>query len=353
MAVEIQEKRLEWHSPKESPFAVYGFAWFLSERIYRRIPKDPPCPVSEGVEYLANNTAGGQIRFRTDSIRLGVRVVLPDSSNMPHMPATGQSGFDCYIGPSGRLKYCCTASPELGKTSYERIFFDLPGSKKNREITLYFPLYQGVNEIFVGLEPGCRVSAPGSFPVKGRVIAYGTSITQGGCACRPGMAYTNILSRKLGVEFINLGFSGNGRGEPEVARIIAGITDPACYILDYEANTGGIESYSRTLPEFIRILRETHASVPILVIPRPPIAVEQFDSAALLSRFERRDFARDLVARLASAGDSAIFFHDCDSLLGRWKYECTVDGGHPTDLGFMLMADSLVPVLKKILTRKA
>jgi len=180
-------------------------------------------------------------------------------------------------------------------------------------------------------------------------VVYGTSITQGGCACRPGMAYTNILSRRLNLEFINLGFSGNGRGEPEVARIIATLPEPACFVLDYEANCTDPEQLRKTLPEFIRILRAAHPRIPLLVISRIPYAAEDHKPVAHGRRLERRDIQSQCVETFRQAGDSRIFFQDGSNLLGADFDECTVDGSHPTDLGFLRMAEGLEPVFRKIL----
>jgi len=212
-----------------------------------------------------------------------------------------------------------------------------------------FPLYKGVEEVSAGLDEGAEILPPPPYDSNLRVVAYGTSITQGGCACRPGMAYTNILSRRFNMEFINLGFSGNGRGEPEVAATIAEIERPGCFILDYEANSGSTEELKRTFPEFIRILRDAHPKVPILALSRTNFSSDLFDPAGLQSRIERRDFQRSVIDGLRKKGDKFVYFKDGSELLGKDFDECTVDGAHPTDLGFMRMADALTPVLRGIL----
>jgi lysophospholipase L1-like esterase len=218
-----------------------------------------------------------------------------------------------------------------------------------RNVTLNFPLSQGVVEVLVGLDEKAEILPPPPYKNDKLVVVYGTSITQGGCACRPGMAYTNILSRRLNVEFINLGFSGSGRGEPEVAQTIAEIPNPACFVLDYEANCVSAELLQKTFPEFIRILRSAHPNVSILAISRIPTASESFNQAARKTRLERRDFQKRTVDELRAKGDRMISFKDGSDLLGEGFDECTVDGSHPTDLGFLRMADGLTPVLKKIL----
>ncbi|MHB9133179.1 MAG: SGNH/GDSL hydrolase family protein [Armatimonadota bacterium] len=337
-----------WYSPMESPFQLAGFPWFAQDRKYRRMPVQPTHPLPEAVNGLADCTAGGQIRFITDSARLFIRVRLMGPANMVHMPATGQCGFDCYIGAPGQQRYCSTTGYPLQETEYEIKFFELP-SREMRHITLNFPLYQGVEEVAVGVDDGAQVLPPAPYDDDRPVIAYGTSITQGGCACRPGSVYTNILSRRINREFINLGFSGSGKGEPEVARTIAEIPNPGCFILDYEANCVSTDTLQQTFPNFIAILREAHPTTPILVVSQIKFAGELFMPVALHTRLERLAFQRDVVEKLRRAGDRRISFLDGSGLLGENFDECTVDSVHPTDLGFMRMADGLTPVVREIL----
>lgn len=162
------------------------------------------------------------------------------------------------------------------------------------------------------------------------------------------MSYTNILSRRLPYELINLGFSGNGKGEPELARIICEIERPALLVLDYKANVS-IEQYRETLPEFIRLNRVQHPDTPVLIISRIRYAEELFSEQAVEKRLAYSDFAEQTVARLRLQGDNHIYFQNGDVLLGEDFEECTVDGVHPTDLGFIRMADGLTPILTMIL----
>jgi hypothetical protein len=342
------EAGLRWHVPTEAPFQLSGFAWFEQDGKYRRMPLAPSAPLPHAVDKLANCTAGGQIRFRTDSAKLSVKVRLSAIANMNHMPATGQCGFDCYIDIQGKTRYHNTTKYDHRLQEYESMLIDLK-RRESRTITLYFPLYQGVEEVRVGLEPGAEIEAPPPFAGDKRVIVYGTSITQGGCANRPGMAYTNIMSRRIPLEFINLGFSGNGRGEPEVAQVISEIPRPACLVLDYEANCPSPQKYEQTVPEFIRIYRAKHPGVPILVVSKIRLGREWLDEDLLNDRLIRQEIGRRTVAMLNEQGDRDVHFFDGAQLLGDDYEECTVDGAHPTDLGFLRMADGLTPAVEKLL----
>jgi hypothetical protein len=339
---------LIWHTPFEQPFHVAGFGWLNEEGRYRRLPAKPSWILPEAVDQLANCTAGGQIRFATDAAFLSVKVKLTGAANMYHMPATGQCGFDCYIGGPGEQAYYSTTVYDHRLTEYESVIFTNM-ERENRVITLNFPLYQGVEEVWIGLDPEAQIALPPAYDSTKKIIVYGTSITQGGCASRPGMAYTNILSRRINMEFLNLGFSGNSKGEPELAHILAEVPDPACLILDYEANCVSTDLLQKTLPDFISIYREKHPLTPILVISRITHAKEKFNSQMAQDRAERKQIQIRTVEQRRELDDANIYFCDGSKLLGKDAHECTVDGSHPTDLGFLLMAEGLTPVLQRIL----
>ncbi len=339
---------LDWHCPKDPPFHLAGFAWFDTDRIYRRMPVTPPQPLPPAVDQLANATAGGQIRFRTDSTKVGLRVQLAGPASMAHMPATGQCGFDCYLGEPGAQRYYFTTKWDHKQAGYEFLICDVPAGP-TYTVTLNFPLYQGVESVEIGLDRGAKVLPPPAYDSDRPVVVYGTSITQGGCASRPGMCYTNILSRRINRPFVNLGFSGNGKGEPQVARTISTIAEPGLFVLDYDANCPSLEHVQRTLPTFIDILRDAHPATPMLVISRIPVATHAWHPEGERERVARRDFFRDTVTALRDGGDANVQFLDGGDLLGDDWQECTVDSVHPNDLGFWNMARSMTPVIRKIL----
>ncbi|WP_245640199.1 SGNH/GDSL hydrolase family protein [Paenibacillus dakarensis] len=342
---------LTWYSPLEEPFRISGLAWMKEDRVYRRLPVAPDYPIPAPVDRLADCTSGGQIHFRTNSSSITVRVSLAAGSSMYHMPATGECGMDVYYGGPGSWLFAGTASFQPGIEEYESRLFQC-NNNEMRSFILNMPLYRGVKEIWIGVEPDAEVLPPDAYDSDKRIIVYGTSITQGGCAARPGMSYTNILSRRIHQEFINLGFSGNGKGEPELAHLITQIDNPECFIIDYEANSGGTEPYRKSLPVFIEILREAYPNVPIILVSRFPYAAEAFKPELLQERLERRDFQIELVEKLKEAGDQRLTFVDGASLISSRTDEATVDGVHPTDFGFMQMADNLEPVLRRVLEGK-
>lgn len=336
---------IAWFDPRTPPFRLAGFPWIGEDNVYRRLPVEPKWPIREAVDSLANSTAGGQIQFQSDSTKILIRAKLRQASGMYHMPATGQSGFDLYVGQGAEQRFYGTTRFDAKATDYEVTLFT--GSKTNRHFTLNFPLYNGISSVEVGVMAGATIAPPLPYANDGRIVVYGTSITQGGCAARPGMAYPNILSRRMNIEIINLGFSGNGKGEPELAHLINQIPMKRLIVLDYEANAG--DSIRKTLPPFVDILRAEDEEIPILIISKIRYAGELHDPTKLRSAEDRARFQEDFVDARRAAGDLNVHFLDGGKILGEHADECTVDGVHPTALGFMKMADGIGPAIRWIL----
>ena len=338
------KEEIRWYNPKEKPFRISGFAWFDKEERYLRLPAQSDYDIPARVDELATNTSGGQISFRTNASKLELKVELNDAASLGNMATSGQCGFDVYVGEPGQQMYYATAFPSLLDQSFEKTIWDFNSSSLHskehlREVTLNFPLYQGVEEVLIGTNPNAIIEPPTSYSSDKRVIFYGTSITQGASASRPGMSYTNILSRRFNLEFINLGFSGSGRGEQGVALTIREIERPACFVLDYEANVS-YKEYQDTLIPFIETYREYHPHIPIIIISRIPFVRDK-----AIGEYEdyqnRREYSKITVEKLKQQGDKNISFIDGSTLLGELWHECTVDGVHPNDLGFMEMANRL------------
>jgi len=326
-----------------------GFPFRVSGGPFRRLAVDPAFP--EGVNQLAGHTSGGMLTFRTDSLHIRVRVRLENHARMDHMAMTGSGGFDLYLGPSGHRRFVGVTRCDFSRPDYEVQVLEREHPAME-EFQLNFPLYSGVADFALGLDAGAKLGTPAPWGNPDPVVVYGTSITQGGCASRPGRSYTSVLSRAFDRPFLNFGFSGCGKGEPEVVSAIAKVPNPALFILDYQANAGssGIE---RTLSDAIDILRKAHPETPVLVLSRIRYNGELIATGSEIRHdMEAADaiaFQRDEVEHRWAEGDHHIFFWNGDSLTGPDWYECTVDGCHPTDLGFDRIAAGLVPVIRDIL----
>lgn len=343
----VPEEGIVYHAPFEQPIRLSGLAFAdRTVRAFRRLPDGPDGKVflNDRVDTLANYTAGVQMAFRSDSRKVIVKAKLMMPSSMDHMPQTGSSAFDLYVGGPGAWRAVTAARYPLHDTEFRAALYEveLPGE---REYLIDFPLYNGVESVWIGLEEGSSLLPPSPWSAEAPVVVYGTSITQGGCASRPGMAWTNILSRRRNREFLNFGFSGNGRGEPEMAECLGSIAAPAAYILDYEANSH-YEGMRNTLETFLAILRKHHPEVPIAVISALPhrrsIAFGRPDAPDVHpDTVASREYQRALIAKLRAAGDRNVHFIAGNTLLGDDWDECMMDGCHLNDLGFYRMAENL------------
>ncbi len=187
------------------------------------MPDDIANAVNEGVGILNHNTAGGRVRFRTNSAYVAIKAVMPFISVMPHMTLTRSTGFDLYIDQNGKSTYCKTFMPSLDiKDGYESVinFSD----NQERDLTINFPLYSDVSNLFIGLQQDAIITTGDDYRYPHPIVYYGSSITQGGCASRPVTCYTAIIFRHLNCDHINLGFAGNAKGEDRMTDYIAGLT---------------------------------------------------------------------------------------------------------------------------------
>ena len=340
---------LKYYNPVETDrIKVYGLNWFDEDKRYVRFPKSSDETIknlAEGLCYLVEQPSGAMLAFRSNTSTVKIKVELGNWFSMAHMAFTGQGGFDIYIGTKREdLKFYRTSSFPITNKTYEFTYFS-DWSKEERLFLLNFPLYAGVNKIEIGVDQDAVIIPADDLFNKGRVVCYGTSITQGGCASRGGMNYTNALSRRTGYEFLNFGFSGNGRGQKEVAELLASINDVSMFILDYEANAT-LPMLKETLDNFINILRSRYPETPILVLSKIRMSYETHVEENWKKQMKSLRFQKQVVKE-HQAYDPNIYFYDGHKLLGKYTYEATVDGSHPTDLGFMMITENLEKVIRK------
>ncbi|MBI4875008.1 MAG: SGNH/GDSL hydrolase family protein [Acidobacteria bacterium] len=337
-----------WIAPPDTRLEINGLPWYGENggELFR-LPLRLKDSLPKAVWDLGQSPSGGRIRFRTDSARLAIRLEYPSAPNMRNMHAFGQTGVDLYV--DGVYRSTATAGNDSKPgVSAEFVYFDLPGGPRTeREATLYLPLYKPVKVLAVGVDKQARLSRARPFALDKPVVFYGTSITQGGCASRPGMSYQAILGRMLNLDFVNLGFSGNGRGEPEVARMVAEI-DAACFVLDFAQNNKSVESLREVYEPFMKTLRDKHPNTPLLAITPISSAAERLGPAG--ERLEAmRSHIRLAVAKRIAEGDSRLQLVEGTDLLGPDRLDGLVDGTHPNDLGFQWMAEGLAARLGKVL----
>jgi lysophospholipase L1-like esterase len=336
---------LRWIAPAN--LEIDGLPWFSENKgEFFRFPLRSQDNIPHDVWNLAKSPSGARIRLHTDSTTLAVRLEYPSGPEMRNMHAFGQTGVDLYVDGSYWGTATADKDAKPGKI-YEHVYFDLHDQPRHeREITLYLSLYKPVKVLGIGADPEAKITAAKPFAAAKPVVFYGTSITQGGCASHPGTAYQAIVGRMLNVDFVNLGFSGNGKGEPEVAKLVAEI-DASAFVLDFAQNNPTVDSLRQVYAPFIETLRSKYPQTPIIVITPIFAARENQGPDAKLDGM--RALIRQVAAARIASGDTHLQIVEGTDLLGPGRADGLVDGTHPSDLGFQWMAEGLAPRLKKIL----
>lgn len=315
------------------------FGLMKTER-FLRLPEDIAAKTNKGVGGLCRHTAGGRVRFVTDSEYVAISCKMPEVTRFSHMPLTGTSGFDLYVDNVFQGEFVPPVDMQDGYESIRNF-----GEGKLHEIMIDFPLYNSVTELYIGLQEGATVKAAPDYAVKTPVVFYGSSITQGGCASRPGNSYQAILSRRLDFDYVNLGFSGSARGEEVMAEYIAGL-EMSAFVLDYDYNAPSAEHLENTHARFFDIIRSKQPELPVLIVSKPNFRSD------VANNDKRREVIRATYERAVNAGDKNVWFLDGETLFGECGWDsCTVDGCHPNDLGFWRMAETMLPVIENMLKK--
>lgn len=338
---------MKWLTPLDAPLSLYGIHAYTEDKGYIRMPLDVAEATSEGVGHLAAHTAGGRIRFRTDSSRIAVKVYLSSDQIMTHITAIGQAGLDVYTLQNGSYNYHSSIHPVTRKD--ENGLFSYEGLIRNdgtmRSFTLNMPLYSDVRAIYLGFRPNAQIEKAEEYTISKPVLYYGSSITQGGCASRPGNAYQGVISRRFDCDFINLGFSGSARGEQTISDYLASL-DPSVFVLDYDYNAPDPAHLRATHEPLFKNFRAAHPETPVIMVTCP-------DYRNTPDLVERREIIRTTYRNAVDAGDKNVYYIDGATLFeGDFRDSCTVDGCHPNDLGFYRMAkvigDVMAPIMEKL-----
>ncbi|MBQ7959596.1 MAG: hypothetical protein IJ285_00060 [Clostridia bacterium] len=325
----IEKDDIKFFSIDNEPFKIYGV--FKENGKYRRMPESIAKKVSEGVYELHSNTAGGRVRFVTDSPYIAIHSVMDGLCKMPHFALTGSIGFDLYEDNQYVKSFVPPYDIESG---YEGII----EFEKNiqREITINFPLYSNVKELHIGLKDGSTLKEAEPYKNTKPIVYYGSSITQGGCASRPGMSYQAIISRNFDYDYINLGFSGNAKAEDEMIDYIKNL-DMSVFVYDYDYNAPTIEHLEKTHEKMFKVIRNNHPLLPVIMMSRPKHFLTEDEK-------KRRSIIEATYQNAVLAGDKNVYFVGGEALTELCMDSGTVDNCHPTDFGFSSMAEALTKV---------
>lgn len=344
---EIEDKSDNiWHDVRNVPFEIYGLYEPWKQGGFRRMPDEIAASVSSGVRTLAECTAGGRVRFSTDSPYIALRAILPKEHFMSHMAPTGSTGFDLYVDKGNVHTFVSSFRPDMQKHGGIVTYIDIEGTVFGGEMNCYtinFPLYDKVSSLEIGIKAGSRLEKGAGYRNMRPFVYYGQSVTQGGCASRPGNAYQSFISRRFNVDFLNLGFYGCARGEQEIIDYICGL-DMSIFICDYDANEPNAEELKKKHYNVYECFRKAHPDIPCILISKASTVLYPKETQ------ERRIVIEDTYKRAIASGDKNIYFIDGQTLFAGLDYaDCTVDASHPNDFGFWRMAQRIGDVIEKIM----
>lgn len=326
-----------FYNVKENSWCLFGL---INDGIFRRMPENVAVKVNEGVCELHTNTSGGRLRFSTDSPCVAICATMPDEVHFSHMPNSGISGFDMYADGD----YVRTFIPPVDLSGGYEAVHHFPDSRK-RDIMIHFPLYNNVKDLYIGLQNGYSFKESTPYRNDRKVIFYGSSITQGGCVSRPGLAYPAQVSLKLNCDFLNLGFSASAKGEVVMAEYIAGLK-PDIFVMDYDHNAPTPEFLEDTHEGFFKAFRNIQKNVPVIFMTAPNA---RFDEELWT---KRRKIVYRTYGNAVTSGDRNVYFVDGKELWGDIDWQmCSADALHPNDIGHYRMAQRLLPVIQKIMEK--
>lgn len=345
----LEKDGISFYDVRRAPFCLYGLYDAQNQPVFRRLPDNVATSVSEGVAFISMHTAGGRVRFSTDSEFICIKAKMNSIVPFAHMPGSNTWGFDMFAdSPEGsESRYVGTFMPpwNITEDGYEsRINMN---GKKSRYYTINFPSYCGVSELFVGVSSDSSIGTGLDYRNIPPIVYYGSSITQGGCASRPGNIYQNVVCRKTNIDYINLGFSGSAKGEDAIADYMATLNMSA-FISAYDHNAPSREHLKDTHFRLYEKIRASHPDVPYIMISKCDLDSE-YDNA-----LARRDVVYESFYRARTNGDRNVYYIDGTSLFrGEYQNMCTVDLIHPNDLGFALIANAVTGELQRAFTQNA
>lgn len=324
---------------KDAPLKVYGAPFWEKEKSLRRLPIEITRKY-ENLSFFARRCPGARVRFKTDSQHITVRFELEKAELDAGMSMYACLSANVIEGHTKNGEFLGMVCPEHHfETTAENTFVR---DKKLEDITIFLPRNEVVTKFEILIDDDAQIFEPTPYRTEKPVVFYGSSITEGGCCCNIINAYNAILSRHLDFDYINLGFSGSAKGEPEVAEFISTL-DMSAFVYDYDHNADTPEDLLKTHEPFFKIIREAHPLLPVIMMTRPKQKYNE-------DEIRRRDIVKLTYDNAIRNGDKNVYFIDGETFFeGDDSNACSIDGIHPNDLGFSRMAEKIEPILKKLL----
>lgn len=318
------------------PFRIHGVE--KTDGLYRRMPESVARTVNSGVLRLHDCSAGGRIRFITDSPFVALWTRFPNrASGSGNMSLSGGSGFDMYSNTEFVDHFTVTED----RGGIDKLV-EHP-TELDRITTINMPPYNKVSEVYIGIKAGSRLLPAPDYTYPEKVVFYGSSVTQGGCASRPGMMYQEKLSRRFDFDYVNLGFSGSAKGEDTMAEYLASL-DMGIFVYDYDHNADSTPQYKESHEPMFKKIRAAHPDMPILILTRPNYTLASVTT-------DRQEIASATFDNALLQGDKNVYYIPGNKLIRDEVFaDERVDRAHPTDLGFHEMAKAMETTFVKMLS---
>ena len=338
------EPNVSWHDVTTWGVEGRAFGDLKRQRWFDRFPAIADGHVTPAVWELSRDSAGMMVRFQTDSSLIWADyTLLRERLNGVNMTPIGASGLDLYArDDAGEWRWVGVARPEKKEVRVQLANQLAPGL---REYAIYLPLYNGVEKLSIGVDPLSQFT-PLAPRTDKPIVFYGTSITHGASASRPGMVHTAILGRRFDRSVINLGFSGNGRMDAAVGDLLNKI-DAAVYVIDCLPNMDAGAVREKCIP-LVNQLRTAHPTTPIVLVEDRRFSNSWIQPNKDQFHNDNHAALRECFEKLQTSGVTGLFYIPGDDLLGS-DAEGTIDGSHPNDLGFLRQADVMAPILRAAL----
>jgi lysophospholipase L1-like esterase len=309
--------------------------WRLTPEIVERMPH---------YDGLGKRTGGARVRFCTDSAVVHIRYRTLSEKVDRSMGLPASAGVDVYLGAGLQSRYAGLVAPADYGYKDTLIEGEINKSAAMELVTINLPRNEGLTFLEIGVADDAAVKPAPNYRIKKPIVFYGSSITEGGSAPRPGTSYVSAVSRWLDTDYYNYGFSGAAKGEPAFAEYIASHQNMSAFVMDYDHNAPSAEHLRETHAPFFDVIRKAHPALPVLMMTKPDFDNDPDNNA------ERRAVVMNTYMRAVNGGDRNVYFLDGEQFFGFFgREECTADRIHPNALGFMRMAEHVYPTLKKML----
>lgn len=321
-----------YYNAEKAPIKSHGFFCEEAGKPFLRIPQSVAQAqgMSENIRGLNTNASGGRFIFRTNSERITLRYQI--SENIPRdLNLQSVCSMDLYCREHHKQTLLHAFKPDSNTLFEEIVMTCHTGNCQEKELILYAPLFASIRNVFIGIDEGASIGEGDTYKVKDPVVFYGSSITQGACADRPGLTYPALISRHYDMDFLNLGFAGNARGETAMAQYIASLKMSA-FVYDYDHNAPTAEHLAMTHEPFYQVIRENNPELPVIIVSRPHAPGPDT---------EKRKEIIYQTYRNACDRKEPVYFVDGCSLYGSYGDDAVMDDAHPSSIGLYAMAKGI------------